>query len=65
MAALNAVVFSASIDNENAIRRWIESVQEAAGAAERALDDLAGVLAANPHISITLHRSANNEGAES
>jgi hypothetical protein len=56
VARLNAVVFSASIENEAAIRRWVESVQEQAGAAQQALDELAALLNSRPHVSITLTR---------
>lgn len=57
MARLNAVVFSASIENEAAIRHWVESVQQQAGAAQQALDELADLLNSRPHISITLTRT--------
>lgn len=57
MARLNAVVFSASIENEAAIRRWVESVQEQTGAAQQALDELANLLNSRPHIAITLTRT--------
>lgn len=54
MAKLNTVVFSASIENESAIRQWLERVQEQAGKAQQELDALAGLLQRNPHVSITL-----------
>lgn len=62
MAALNTVVFSASIDNEDAIRRWVESVQEQAGVARQALEELAGLLNKQPHIAISL--TTSQQGAE-
>lgn len=62
MAKLNAVVFSASIENEHAIRLWIESVQDQADVARQALDDLGRLLDSRPHIAITLTQSARSGG---
>ncbi len=57
MAILDVAVFSASIDNEDAIREWIEAVGERAKAADLALSALSETLRNNPHVSITLHRT--------
>lgn len=64
MAELNTIVFSASIDNEDAIREWVVSLQEQAGVVQQALDDLAGLLRNQPHISIILRRSSSDEIAD-
>lgn len=65
MAPLNTIVFSASIDNEDEIRQWVESVLEQAGVARQALDDLAGLLNRRTHVAISLHQSPAPQGAAS
>lgn len=52
---VQTVVFSASIENEAAMRRWMESVQRQTQAAQTALDDLASLLHHRPHVAITLN----------
>ena len=56
MATTKAIVLSASIDNEQAIREWIESVQARCREVQEELDDLTAALRSAPHISITLHQ---------
>lgn len=63
MAVLNTVVLSASIDNEDAIRQWVERVQEQAGIARQALDELARLLDKQAHIVISLHQSTQEPKA--
>lgn len=57
MAQAKAIVLSASIDNEHAIREWIESVQGRCRELQEELDGLTAALRDAPHISITLHQS--------
>lgn len=54
---VKTVVLSASIDNEDAIREWIDTVGEATRAVQAAFDALSEQLRAAPHISITLHQN--------
>ena len=61
MARLKTVTFSASIENEAAIRRWMEEVQRMADAARTALDDLSMALTDRPHIAISLTAGENEE----
>lgn len=58
---MQAAVFSVSIDNEDAIKSWLEDVQGAARRAQEALDELRSKLDTEPHISITLHRNEAGE----
>jgi len=51
---IHAVVLTASIDDEDGVRRWVEYVGKAAAAVQQSLDDLAAQLRDAPHISITL-----------
>jgi hypothetical protein len=61
MAQLQAAVFSASIQNQDAIDEWMQRVHKATGAAQMALDDLRELLVATPHISIELRRDDAKE----
>lgn len=56
MALMKPVVLTASIDNEDAIKQWVDSVGAAAHAVQEAIDDLSRQLADAPHIAITLHQ---------
>ena len=58
---IHAVVLTASIDDEDGVRRWVEyvgkaaaAVQQSLDAVQQSLDDLAAQLRDAPHISITL-----------
>lgn len=57
MAAAKAIVLSASIDNEQAIRDWLQQVGDRSREVGDALDRLSEELRNGPHISITLHQS--------
>jgi hypothetical protein len=53
---VKAVVLTASIDDPDAIRRWVTSVGERARKLQEDIDALERELAEAPHISITLHQ---------
>lgn len=51
-----AVVLTASIDNDDDIRRWVTSVQRAASKVQESIDKLSAELRDAPHIAITIHQ---------
>lgn len=56
-----AIVLTASIDDEDAIRRWIDSVGAATEEVRRALDSLVETLKQAPHIAITLRQHQKDD----
>jgi hypothetical protein len=62
VAGVQALVLTASIDNEAAIREWMQAVRERVDVVDAALGQLSKELLAAPHISITLTQSAPAEG---
>lgn len=61
MAKLKPIVFSASIENEVAIRQWVESIQGQVDAVRQALDDLNNLLRQNVHVAITLQSDLQSD----
>lgn len=60
MAALRTVVLSASIDNADDVRRWIETVQERCRAIQDGIDALVAELQNAQHIIITLRQDGTD-----
>lgn len=61
MGALRALVLTASIDDENGVRQWVDSVGKATAEVQAALNGLRDRLADAPHISITLRQHAPDD----
>lgn len=52
-----ALVLTASIENEDAIRRWLANVQDECRSVQRHIDELADHLRDAPHIQIHLEQT--------